>query len=131
VDRLREVPVAGQIIIHARQDLVKRLDRYEMEHQERFADVVAFIGTKILPIVRRHAISGNALVNSEDSTLNDPLALAMLIDVMSERGYHTTIDLHRIEIPEHFDIRTGRIACRTKKVYRIQIRFPGSKIRRG
>jgi len=131
VDRLRELPVAGQIIVHARQDLVKRLDRYEMEHQERFADVVAFIGTKILPIVRRHAISGNALVNSEDSTLNDPLALAMLIDVMSERGYHTTIDLHRIEIPEHFDMKTGRIACRTKKVYRIQIRFPGSKIRRG
>ena len=30
VDRLRGVPVASQIIIHARQELVKRLDSYEL-----------------------------------------------------------------------------------------------------
>jgi adenylate kinase len=63
--------------------------------------------------------------------LDDPLALAMLIDVFSERGYHAVVDIHRIEVPERVDAGTGLISGAIKKVYRIQIRFPGSEIRRG
>jgi adenylate kinase len=84
-----------------------------------------------MPIVLRHAISGVASVNSEDPVFDDPMALAMLIDVFSERGYHAVVDLHRIEVPERVDLQTGAITCRVKKVYRIQIRFQGSEIRRG
>jgi adenylate kinase len=131
VDRLRGVPVASQIIIHARQELVKRLDGYELDHRPLFAQVVVFIEEKILPIVLRHAISGMAHINTEDKLLEDPLALAMLIDVFSERGYHAGVDIHRIEIPDHVELETGKVTCRTKKVFRIEIRFPGSEIRRG
>jgi adenylate kinase len=131
VDRLRGVPVASQIIIHARQELVKRLDSYELEHGPMFAKVIAFIENKILPIVLRHAISGTAHINTEDELLDNALVLAMLIDVFSERGYHAGVDIHRIEIPDHLDRATGKLTCRTKKVYRIEIRFPGSEIRRG
>ncbi len=130
-DILRGVPVASEIIVHARQEMVKRLDAYAFEQAPLFASVVSFIDKKIVPIVIRHAISGVALVNTEDTLLDDPLALAMLIDVFSERGYHAAVDLHRIEIPERFDLTTGIITCRIKKVYRIQIRFEGSEIRRG
>ncbi len=131
VDRLRNVPVASELAVHARQELVKRLDSYEFGQPELLAQVVAFITRKILPIVQRHAISGAALVNTEDPLLADPTALAMLIDVFSERGFHAVVDLHRIEVPEKFDVATGAITCRVKKVFRIQIRFPGSEIRRG
>ena len=131
VDRLRGVPVASVIIVHARQDLVRRLDAYELEHSALFAQVTLFIEKKMIPIVLRHAISGVAHINTEDAVLDDPLALAMLIDVFSERGYHAAVDIHKIEIPEKFDLATGHIKCRTKKVYRIQIRFQGSEIRRG
>jgi adenylate kinase len=131
VDRLRGVPVASQIIVHARQELVKRLDGYELEHGALFAGIVAFIEEKILPIVLRHAISGTAHINTEDKLLDDPLALAMLIDVFSERGYHAAVDIHRIEIPDHVDLATGKVICRVKKVFRIEIRFQGSEIRRG
>ena len=55
----------------------------------------------------------------------------MLIDVFSERGYHALVDIHRIEVPERVEPATGLIKCRIKKVYRIQIRFQGSEIRRG
>jgi adenylate kinase len=130
-DRLRVVPVASEIVIHARQELVKRLDAYELEHTELFQSVVTFIDKKLMPIVLRHAISGLALVNTEDLLLDDPLALAMLIDVFSERGYHAIVDLHRIEVPEKVDLATGCIQCRVKKVFRLQIRFQGSEIRRG
>jgi adenylate kinase len=131
VDRLRGVPVASQIIIHARQELVKRLDGYELEHGALFAKVVVFIEGKLLPIVLRHAISGTAHINAEDKLLDDPLALAMLIDVFSERGYHAGVDIHRIEVPDHIDLATGKVTSRTKKVFRIEIRFHGSEIRRG
>ncbi len=131
VDRLRGVPVASQIVIHARQELVKRLDSYELEHSALFAGIVAFIEEKILPIVLRHAISGTAHINTEDKLLDDPLALAMLIDVFSERGYHAGVDIHRIEIPDQIELTTGKVNCRTKKVFRIEIRFQGSEIRRG
>lgn len=130
-DRLRGLPLARDIVVHARQDLVRRLDDYEFEHAELLQRVVEFIEKRILPIVIRHAISGLAMVNAEDPLLHDPHALAMLIDVFSERGYHAVVDLHRIEIPEKFDLKTGEITCREKKVFRITIRFKGSEIRRG
>jgi len=130
-DRLRSIPVASEIIIHARQELVKRLDSYELQPNQHFAKVTAFIEGKVMPIVLKHAISGVALINTEHPLLDDALALAMLIDVFSERGYHAVVDIHRIEVPEKFDLKTGLIACRFKKVFRIQIRFQGSEIRRG
>src|SRR4051812_47153138 len=131
VDRLRHVPVANEIVIHARQELVKRLDSYEFGQPELFGRVVDFIRKKIMPIVQRHAISGAAHVNTEEPLLEDSTALAMLIDVFSERGFHAVVDLHKIEVPEKFDVATGQITCRVKRVYRIRIRFPGSEIRRG
>jgi len=131
VERLRGVPVASEIIVHARQELVKRLDSYELEYRDLFAKVITFIERKMMPIVLRHAISGVAQINTEDPVLEDPLALAMLIDVFSERGYHAVVDIHRLDVPERFDIETGAISCISKKVYRIQIRFQGSEIRWG
>jgi len=131
VDRLRGVPVASEIIVHARQQLVKRLDSYELQSSELFARVIEFIERKMMPIVLRHAISGVAHINTEDAVLDSPLALAMLIDVFSERGYYAVVDIHRIEVPEGVDATTGAIKCSTKKVYRIEIRFKGSEIRRG
>ncbi|MGA3006776.1 MAG: nucleoside monophosphate kinase, partial [Opitutaceae bacterium] len=69
-DRLRALPVASEIVIHARQELVKRLDSYEFEDPDLFQNVVAFIEKKLMPIVLRHAISGLALVNTEDLLLD-------------------------------------------------------------
>ncbi|HLH30821.1 MAG TPA: nucleoside monophosphate kinase, partial [Terriglobia bacterium] len=131
VDRLRGIPVASSIIVHARQELVQRLDAYAVEHGELFSKVIAVVEKKMIPIILRHAISGVAHINTEDSVLEDPLALAMLIDVFSERGYHATVDIHRIDVPDRIDLHTGVIHSRVKKVYRIQIRFKGSEIRRG
>jgi adenylate kinase len=130
-DLLRSIPVANDIVVHARQELVKRLDEYAFEHAELLSKVVDFIARKVMPIVLRHAISGIASVNTEEPLLDDPVAMAILIDVFSERGFHATVDLHRIEVPDTFDAATGKITCRVKKVYRLSIRFQGSEIRRG
>lgn len=130
-DRLRTLPLASEIIVHARQELVRRLDHYELTQPELFQQVVTLIEKKIMPIVMRHALSGHANINSEDPILNEPDALAMFIDIFSERGYHAVVDVHRIEVPDTVDLKTGKITCRVKKVYRTIIRFKGSEIRRG
>ena len=84
-----------------------------------------------MPIVIRHALTGRAFVNSEAGIFDDPLALAMLVDVFSERGYHAVVDIHRQEIPGSVDLESGKIECRIKKVVRFQIHFRGSNLRRG
>lgn len=130
-DRLSTLPLAEDIIIHARQELVRRLDSYELEHTDLFVRTVEVIKRKFIPIIQRHALSGRAVVNSEDPLFENPLALSMLIDIFSERGFHAVVDKHIQEIPERIDLDTGRIEGRTKAIYRVQISFKGSEIRRG
>lgn len=130
-DRLRNLPLASEIVRHARQDLVRRLDRYQIEQPERFHNVIEFIEDKMMPIIVRHAISGWANINSESDLFHHSDALAMLIDIFSERGYHATVNVSLVEVPERFDLQTGEIVCHTKKVFRFSIRFKGSQIRRG
>jgi len=129
--RLRVLPLAEEIVLHARQELVKRLDGYELEHPALLGQIVELVGTKFMPIITRHALSGRAHVNSEDPVFNEPLAIPMLIDVFSERGYHAVIDKTIQQIPESVDQTTGKIKFRTNTVYRIQILFEASRIRRG
>lgn len=130
-DLLRKLPLASEIIRHARQDLVRRLDAYKVEKPELMQAVVTFIETKMMPIIVRHAISGRADINTEDKLFHNPEALVILIDIFSERGFHAKTDVHVIEIPDRFDLQTGKIECRKKKVFRIAVQFKGSEIRRG
>lgn len=130
-DVLRNLPLASEIIRYARQDLVRRLDTYKVDNPDLLQAVVDFIQEKMMPIIVRHAISGRADINSDHQLFHDPMALAMLIDIFSERGFHATVDLHRVEIPDHIDLQTGSVHCRLKKVFRFNVRFKGSEIRRG
>lgn len=130
-DRLRSLKLASEIVVHARQELVKRLDSYELEHTALFSQVVEFISRKTMPIVKRHAISGMAMINTEDPLFDAPMAIAMLIDVFSERGFTAVVDINKNEVPERVDLKTGEIQFRTKKIVRIRIQFKGSEIRRG
>lgn len=130
-DTLRHIPLADEIVVKARQELVNRLDSYQVEHTEIFQKVVNFIQDKMMPVIKRYAVTGRATVNTEEPLFHDPVAVAILIDVYSERGFQAMVDIHRVEIPEKVDLNTGIISTREKKVYRMTIFFTGSKIRRG
>ncbi len=129
-DRIAVIPVAHKLVAHARQDLVSRLDSYERHHQDLFADVVRLIDQTFMPIIIRHAISGMAIVNSEDRVFRNPMALAMLIDIFSERGYHAVADINKVEVPMRIDPQTHRIENTVKRIYRFTVRFQGTEIRR-
>ncbi len=130
-DLIRSIPVATKLGLHARQELVTRLEEYVELHEDTFRNVVKLIESKIIPIVHAHAMSGHAQINSEECLLDDPLALRMVIDILWERGFHAMVDIHRVEVPERVDPATWEIVCRVKKVYRIEVRYPPSDIRRG
>ena len=128
---VRGIPLAHEIIVHARQELVRRLDGYAREHRELFKSIAELINAKFIPIIERHAISGRAVINNEDEVLADPLALAMLIDIFSDRGFHAVVDKQLTKIPERVNVQTGEIEFRPNTTYRIRIYFEGSEIRVG
>lgn len=130
-DILSRIPIHSSLRQHARQDLVLRLEDYQKTQSELFLKVVNILEGEFMPIIRRHAISGLTYINSEDEVFDDPEAIAMLIDILSERGYRAVFDVNKIEVPEHFDLQTGNITNRVKRVYRARISFPTSPIRRG
>jgi adenylate kinase len=128
---LRHIPLADEIVMNARQELVNRLDGYQVEHPGLMQAVVDFIQVKMMPVIKRYAVSGRTMINTEESLFTDPIAIAILIDIFSERGFRASVDIHIQEIPERFDLKTGIIETRSKRVYRILVLFAGSKIRRG
>ena len=129
-DRLRALPLAEEFIRHARQELVRRLDSYELDHTDLFRRIVDIVKVKFMPIIKRHALSGRSVVNSEDPIFENPLALFMLIDIFSERGFHATVDKDVQRVAERVDLETGEIRGRMKSIYRVQIHFKGAEIRK-
>src|SRR6187397_1074250 len=63
-ERLRVLPLAEELVVHGRQELVRRLDGYEFSHAPVLGQIVDLVSTKFMPIVERHALSGRATVNS-------------------------------------------------------------------
>ncbi len=130
-DAVKRLQLASELVMHARQELVRRMDSYELENRALFHEVIREISDRFMPIISRHAIPGRAIVNSENAVFDDPLALAMVIDIFADRGYRAVVNVNRDQIPESVDLKTGQILCSTKKIYRFQIQFAGSEIRRG
>ena len=129
-DRISHIPLAKNLGTHARQELVNRLDSYNASHPELFDRAIRLIEEKFLPIIQTHSISGKAYINSENAILEDPVILAMILDIFSERGYHISIDVRRYDIPCRLNPETNVIETREKTVWRFILTFPRSVIRR-
>jgi adenylate kinase len=131
LDSINHVPLANDIVLNARQNLVRRLDSYQREHAPLFKQVIYIIEHEFMPVITLHSISGRAEIVSENPVFAQPLALHMLLDIFNERGYYAVGYTEIKDIPARFDLNTGDITCRKKPVYRFSIRFQGSVIRRG
>ena len=84
-----------------------------------------------LPQIKRHGLTGKALLRTQDLIFDQPVAVDMAIDVLSERGYHVVYDLDRTVVPERFDLNSGRIDCLERRQHRFEITFEAPVIRRG
>ncbi len=130
-DAIHHIPLASEIVIAARQHLVERLEGYQRDHDALFHRVVSVIERDFVPVIVLHAITGLAKITSDNELFADPQALAMLVDVLNERGYRTTATVEQREVPTRIDPATHVIICAKKPRYRFELRFQGSQIRRG
>ena len=130
-DAIHHLPLASEIVLAARVHLVERLEGYQRDQAELFHRVIAVIERDIVPVILLHAITGLAKITSENELFADHLALAMLVDVLNERGYRTTATVEEREVASRVDPVTHYIICTKKPRYRIELRFQGSQIRRG
>lgn len=130
-DAIHHIPLASEIVHGARQHLVSRLESYQRDHAALFARVISAIEREFLPAILLHAMTGLAKLTSDNELYADPMALAMLVDVLNERGYRTTATAELREVPIRVDPVTHYIICAKKPRYRFELRFQGSQIRRG
>jgi len=131
LDSINHIPLANDIVVNARQHLVRRLDSYQREHTALFNQVIYIIEHEFMPVITLHSISGRAEIVSENPLFAQHMALHMLLDVFNERGYYAVGYTEIKDIPARVDLASGEISCRKKPVYRFSIRFAGSVIRRG
>jgi len=131
-DIIHHIPVVSEVTLHARQELVRRLDSYEHAAAEKFKQVAAFLEEKVVPVIKRHALAGDCVVKTDSPLFADPVAVDMALDTLAERGYHAVYQEQRTLVPTTFDTATGRITCEERLSYhRFEIRFHPPEIRRG
>ncbi len=131
LDLINHVPLASDIVLAARQNLVRRLESYERDNTALLKSVIDTIGRDFMPVILNHAITGLAKITTENDLFANPLAIAMLIDIFNERGYRSTATVEARDIPARIDPHTHEISCIKRPRYRFEIRFQGSVIRRG
>ncbi|HAT10053.1 MAG TPA: adenylate kinase [Planctomycetes bacterium] len=130
-DAIHHIPLASEIVQAARQHLVERLEGYQRDQATLFRRVIETIERDFVPAIVLHAITGLAKITSDNELFADPQAIAMLVDVLNERGYRTTATVETREVPTRIDPATHYVICTRKPRYRFELRFAGSQIRRG
>jgi adenylate kinase len=131
LDLINHVPLANDIVLNARQNLVRRLESYQRESNALFRKVLDTISSEFMPVILNHAITGLAKITTENDLFANPTAIAMLLDIFNERGYRTTATVEGRDIPSRINPHTNEIFCIKRPRYRFEIRFQGSVIRRG
>ncbi|MES1916862.1 MAG: hypothetical protein MHM6MM_008643 [Cercozoa sp. M6MM] len=81
-----------------------------------------------MPIIARQALSGKAIVRSEDELFSEPDVIDMALDVLTERGFRVVLDLKKRKLLSHID-ENSDVSFKEQRVYEFQIEFPRPKIR--
>lgn len=129
-NELRGVPLASEASVHMRQEMVKRLESYYQNDRETFHTVIRIIEEEFSPVIQRHAASGYVIINSENKIFENHDAVAMLVDVLSERGFRSAVDTQIAYVPKKINPVNQEIVCETKKRYAIHVRFMRTDLRR-
>ncbi|GAB5592722.1 hypothetical protein Unana1_07622 [Umbelopsis nana] len=123
-DAISHIPLANKIGVHARQELISRLEHYQMQEPQLLQKAIKWIDGAVVPQVTRHAISGAAMIRTEDPELSNGHFVDMVMDVLSERGYHVSFESRTTHIPCKVDISSGDITLEHREVYVLNVHFP-------
>lgn len=127
-EKVRRLPLASEIVENARYELVRRLDSYTREHPQLLDKVIDVLSTDFFPIIRLQALSGKAIIRSENPVFDEKNALNMALDLFSERGYTAVLDFHKRRYPQRVDSE-GLVKLRDRRIFEFHIEFPKPTIR--
>lgn len=134
-DIVRAIDPSRSVIANARSSLVARLNGYANEQRELLLHVIDLIKCDFMHIIRRQALAGSATIRSNNALLDDPVAVNMVLDVLCERGFITTLDIVKARVPAYVSTQLHangmhEIICKTEKSHVFHIVFPKPEIRR-
>ncbi|KAL0087810.1 hypothetical protein J3Q64DRAFT_1676449 [Phycomyces blakesleeanus] len=128
-DAISHIPLASKIGIHARLDLISRLEHYQDTEPSTMKQAIEYIDEHVTPHIVRHSISGHAMIRTENQLLDDSHFVNIVMDVLSERGYHVSFDSRERYVPTAVDLKTGKINLETHHIHVLTIDFPKHYIR--
>ena len=108
-DMVNSFPTVKILTANARQNLVRRLDGYTTSQPQLFTQVMEALRTEFLPRIDQNAISGRVTVQSSNPLFQNPTAVNIALDVLSERGFRATYDFWIERIPERIDPSTYQV----------------------
>jgi len=96
-----------------------------------FNEVIRIVTEQFIPVMEKHTISGHAQIRIQNPIFegDHSLALQIVLDVLSERGYYA--NSHQIVhyIPKKFDLKTGEITSKKVITYIFNVTFKRISIR--
>lgn len=129
-DAIRHLPMAKELVKLSRQALTARLDTYAILHSATFKKVITIIDQEVLPILKRSGMTGEAVFTTDHSLFSSqPIAVDILIDVLSDRGFHVSYIPDVTRIPVKIDKQTGDIYHQTFVAHGFKIRFAVQSVR--
>jgi len=78
---------------------------------------------EFIPIIKLHAFAGDALIKTHNPIFDEPKAVKICLDLLSERGYHANYDLKIDHLPESIDRETFTIKCKTERLHVFRVKF--------
>jgi adenylate kinase family enzyme len=127
---IKHLPLARDLVRVARQRLVFRLDSYCKRHNKMFSEVISLIDSEVLPLLKKCSLAGHADYKTRHPLLlGNTLAIEMLIDVLSDRGFSVGHAIEDRVVPRRIDIKSGQILSDLEEVHSFRITFDKENVR--
>ena len=100
----------------------------QTQHFDLFQSVIALLHEAFLPQLKLCASAGQAVVKTDDDMLlNNTLAVEMVINILSERGFTVGVSRETAREGVSVDLSTGIIKHRSKTWYVFTVGFPPAR----
>jgi adenylate kinase len=129
-EKVSKIPSSDEIILNARYQLIRRLDSYTVTNPDLLEGVIETIRTEFLHILQRQAFSGVSVIRSQNKIFENPLAVNMILDIMTERGYEISLDVEKRKTPVSMDPTTFKFFYDHEKIFHFIIHFVKPIIRK-
>jgi len=91
-ERLHHLDRASEVIMHARQELVRTLDTYATSQPNDFEDAVNAMETYLYPTIRRHSLTGQCEISLEGTPLSSsPVLTEIAMCILMDRGFRPSV----------------------------------------